>query len=76
MLPSIRKQLTSGARNDRVQHLTDVTDEKTSTMPPQWLLDKIADEKLTGGYNVRKSNICPGCFEAKSVNGSCSCSSD
>jgi hypothetical protein len=41
--------------------------------PPKWLLDKIADEKLTGNFNVRRSNQCLICFEVKSVNGSCAC---
>jgi hypothetical protein len=43
------------------------------TTPPGWLLDKIADEKLTGRFNVRRSNICPECHEARSVNGTCYC---
>jgi hypothetical protein len=40
---------------------------------PGWLLDKIAEEKLTGGYDIRRSNQCPTCFEARSVNGTCAC---
>jgi hypothetical protein len=42
-------------------------------VPPQYILDKIADEKLTGKFNVRKSNVCQSCYVAKSVNGSCNC---
>lgn len=49
--------------------------------PPAWLLDKIADEKLTGGYKRytgkgrnRKSNMCERCYTVKSVNGTCGCS--
>jgi hypothetical protein len=41
---------------------------------PRWLLDKIADEKFSAGYNIRRSNQCETCFEYKSANGSCSCS--
>jgi hypothetical protein len=43
------------------------------TNVPGWLLDKIAEERLTGRFNVRKSNLCPGCGEYRSVNGTCSC---
>jgi hypothetical protein len=43
------------------------------TMPPMWVLDRIADEKFSGGFDVRKSNVCPNCFEARSVNGACGC---
>jgi len=41
--------------------------------PPGWLLDKLAEEKLKGGYNTRKDNLCTGCYQYKSVNGSCGC---
>jgi hypothetical protein len=48
--------------------------------PPEWLLDKIADEKLTGGYRIRpnrkgkvRNPVCPDCYEARSTNGSCMC---
>lgn len=41
--------------------------------PPGWLMDKWAEEKLTGGYNVKRSNICDRCWMAKSANGTCSC---
>ena len=46
---------------------------KKSTMPPQWLLDRLAEEALTGGYDVSPQNICPSCFTARSVNGACLC---
>jgi hypothetical protein len=45
----------------------------TRVSVPGWLLDKIADQKLTGGFNVRRSNQCPNCFEVRSANGTCSC---
>jgi hypothetical protein len=35
--------------------------------------DEAADLKASGGFNVKKSNICGGCFEAMSVNGTCGC---
>lgn len=40
---------------------------------PGELLDRIAEEKFSGGYNLRKSNRCDTCFEFKSTNGACSC---
>lgn len=72
MLKSIRNQYESGNRKNRVQHQTDLIGEKrTGKMPPQFVLDKIANQKLSGGYKTVKSNICPKCFTAKSVNGTC-----
>lgn len=40
---------------------------------PGWLIDKLAEQKLTGGFNTRRSNICTKCFVARSANGSCNC---
>jgi hypothetical protein len=42
-------------------------------IPPAWLRDKIADQKFTGGYNVKRANQCPGCFQFRSVNRACGC---
>lgn len=50
----------------------DMFDKKRPGLPG-WLMDKIAEEKLTGGYDTRKKNLCPNCFTYKSVNGSCGC---
>ena len=44
-----------------------------SQAPPSWVLDRIADEKRTGGYNTKRSNLCEGCFTYKSDNGACMC---
>jgi hypothetical protein len=41
--------------------------------PPQYVLDKIADEKFSARFNIRRSNQCSNCFEVKTVTGSCSC---
>jgi hypothetical protein len=40
---------------------------------PSYLLDKAADEKLTGGFNTKRNNICAECFQARSTNGKCGC---
>jgi hypothetical protein len=40
-------------------------------IPPQRVLDEIADRALDGGYNV--SNQCDRCFTARSCGGTCLC---
>lgn len=40
---------------------------------PGWLLDKIAEEKLGGGYTSKRNPVCPNCFVRKATNGTCSC---
>jgi hypothetical protein len=61
--PSLAAAIT--ARKDR--------DSTRGTCPPQWVLDKIADKKFSGGWNIRRSNTCLGCFQVYSVNGTCGC---
>jgi hypothetical protein len=39
--------------------------------PPGWLIDKIVEEKRTGGYNTKKSNICVTHNIARTKNGTC-----
>jgi hypothetical protein len=45
----------------------------TRSAPPGWLLDRIANEKLTAGYSLRKNPVCPTCRVQKARNGSCNC---
>lgn len=40
-------------------------------MPPQWVLDFIADEALWKGY--RSHATCPTCFTRVSLTGTCFC---
>jgi hypothetical protein len=47
-------------------------DAKT-TCPPQWVLDLMADRKMSGGFNIKRSNQCPTCFQVRSKNGACGC---
>ena len=47
--------------------------QSAGTMPPGWVLDRIAERTITGGFNRRKSNRCPACFQCRSVNGACGC---
>lgn len=53
---------------------------KDGRKPPGWLLDRIAEEKLSGGYRTKpnrkgvvRNPICPGCQTARSANGECWC---
>lgn len=41
--------------------------------PPQWVLDRIAEESITGKYDVSPGNICPDCCTARSAAGTCFC---
>lgn len=43
-------------------------------MPPQFVLDRIADEKFSGGFSLKKKNLCEKCFTYRSKNGECNCS--
>ncbi len=45
----------------------------TLKRPPQHILDKIADDKISGGYKIGKKQICKSCNMAKYANGTCSC---
>ena len=47
--------------------------DKTRKMPPQHVLDAIADEKFSGGFNLRRKNLCSVCNEFRSKNGVCGC---
>jgi hypothetical protein len=40
---------------------------------PGAILDIIEDQKLSGGFNTKRSNQCQTCFQVKSVNGACAC---
>ena len=44
---------------------------RKGTIPPQHVLDKIADRAFSGGFKIGRKNICPKCFTAKPVNGAC-----
>ncbi len=48
---------------------------KENGTPPQWVLDKIADQSITGGYKIgkKRANVCTGCYSTRSVNGKCLC---
>ena len=39
----------------------------------QATIDRLAEEKLTGKFNTRKSNLCGGCYTYRSNNGTCLC---
>lgn len=35
--------------------------------------DRVADQKISGGWSKSKNKICQTCFTMKSLNGSCEC---
>jgi hypothetical protein len=46
---------------------------KKRPAPSGDMMDRIADEKLTGKYNVSRKNRCDQCWTYKSTNGACNC---
>lgn len=40
---------------------------------PGWLMDKMAEEKLSGGFKTSRKNLCTSCNMYKSSNGTCGC---
>ena len=80
------KHYITAARADQRWDRTDWVTGEMRPSPPGWLLDVLAEEKLTGGYKrtvtngtkiggspKRVSNRCDGCFQLRSVNGTCAC---
>ena len=51
----------------------DAEDRSHRRKPPEWLLDKIVEEKLYGPARDRKLPICNKCFVRKSKTGACNC---
>lgn len=41
--------------------------------PPMWLIDRLAEEKLMGGYSRKRNKLCRECFVLKSETGECNC---
>jgi hypothetical protein len=44
-----------------------------NTCPPGWVLDLMAERKMTGGFKTKPDNLCQGCNTYRSVNGACLC---
>jgi hypothetical protein len=40
---------------------------------PGWLLDRLAEEKLSGGYLPKRNPVCPECRLQKANSGVCGC---
>lgn len=49
------------------------TDPCASKKPPNWVLDLIAEETITGKYNTAPSNLCSECFVFRSSSKGCWC---
>jgi hypothetical protein len=43
----------------------------TAVIPPPHVRDAAAERAITGGFNASPDNICPYCFLALTVNGTC-----
>lgn len=43
------------------------------TMPPSVVLDRIAEQSISGGYDLSSDNLCPECFQYRSACGGCGC---
>ncbi len=79
-MASVRPRRTAGGHgpsNLRLGALLDAqtADRKAQAMPPQWVLDKIANQSITGGYKIgkKRANVCERCYSKRSVNGTCLC---
>ena len=77
--------ITAARAEQRWDRMDWVTNELRPSIPG-WLIDQLATEKLTGGYAMtvtsgrkiggtkkKVSNRCDGCYQLKSVNGTCGC---
>lgn len=42
-------------------------------VPPSWVLDKLADETISGRYTLTKNPRCEKCGVLKSLTGECFC---
>jgi hypothetical protein len=65
--------MISDAARDTLARMRASKDESTerARVPSEWVLDAIAERKLTGGWNVIPENICPVCHCARPVQGVC-----
>ncbi len=41
--------------------------------PPWELIDEIAEQKFSGGFDLKRKNLCTTCYEYRSVTGTCGC---
>ncbi len=79
-MASVRPRKTAGGHgpsNLRLGAILDAqtAERKSATVPPQWVLDKIADQSITGGYKIgkKRANVCARCFTTRCANGVCLC---
>lgn len=57
----------------RARFIRDEEARKDRKKLPSWVLDKIADEKMDGGWDRRRENLCDKCWTYRSRNGKCLC---
>lgn len=47
--------------------------DSAAVPPPPWVRDMLEERKRTGGFSIKRSNLCPDCNMFRSVNGTCGC---
>lgn len=62
-----------GTLRAMLESAKEADDYRKKCVPPIWVLDYLAEQQLSAGWNVQRSNQCERCFEARSVNGRCGC---
>jgi hypothetical protein len=71
MLKSVKDQYRTTEHHDNVQHLVHFKSDPVRFNSEA--ADAAADLKFSGGYKLRRDNLCTECNTYKSVNGSCLC---
>jgi hypothetical protein len=62
--------------NDTYSKIVRSQDDEKRPCPPPSVLDRIADEKFAPGYKGAqrsRKNVCPDCYEARSIAKTCGC---
>lgn len=74
-IPDVPRNAAPNGAKLRAELKNSSTEFRSNRVPPQAVLDKIAERKITGGYKIVKRNLCKVCFQYRSANGSCECRS-
>jgi hypothetical protein len=71
MIESQKSQYETTSRYGNTQHLVHLKTRAVFFNRAE--ADRLADKAFTGGYNLKKTNLCSECFTYKSENGTCNC---
>jgi hypothetical protein len=66
-------------RQDRTQHRAHVKGQKYGKFPGQAVIDAAAERQMNGGYRGKqrsRTNQCGVCFQLRSIEGTCGCSTE